>query len=209
MAHILVQVSIPYITNIPEDVAINNWSFEVPSASESNASECGAFLYTFYSGIASYFSTIVEGKVPYFKAYDRADPEPRTPFAEGPMTGLSFPGSDPLPSEVSCCLSFRGVLESGSPPARRRGRVYLGPLGQEVMDNETIGRPGTGFRSSVINAYQAAWGELTTAGIVHEVWSGTSGTGHPVVQAWVDDAFDTQRSRGVRPTVRAVTNGPW
>lgn len=207
--HIVCQVSIPFITNIPEDVAVNNWSFEVATADEANAAQCGEFLYNFYSGIASYYSTLVEGKTPYTKFYDRSDPEPRSPFLEGPLTGVTFPGDDPLPSEVACCLSFRGVLVSGQPPARRRGRVYLGPLGRSVMENETVARPGAPFRSAVLAAYEDAWTALTTAGNVHEVWSPTSSQGHTVVQAWTDNAFDTQRSRGVRATARAVTNGPW
>lgn len=211
MPHILAQVTIPYKTGIPEDVTVNTWSFEIADTNETNFSQVGAFLNTFYSAIDSYMSPVLDLDNVTVKAYDRSDPEPRTPFATGELA-LPVTNDGPvMPEEVAVCLSFRGVLASGAPPARRRGRVYLGPLSTQtiVAGGNSRSRVAGGFIEDVIEGYEAAWAELTTAGNVHEVWSPTDEVGRTVVQAWVDNEFDTQRRRGTASTNRVTTNGPW
>jgi hypothetical protein len=74
-----------------------------------------------------------------------------------------------------------------------------------------------GFRTSVeptfmedmLDAYEAAWAELTTAGLSHAVWSSADDTAYPVIGAWMDNAFDTQRRRGVDATARDTRTGPF
>lgn len=212
MANVLAQVAVPYRTGLPEDVSVNTWSFDVADTGSSSLGQIGAFLDTFYTAVIPYYSPVVVPANATLKMYDRAEPEPRTPIYEGTgFTTSTAPGIG-LPEEVSVCMSFRGVLASGSPAARRRGRIYLGPLATDVLlltDPLERSRVDPDFIGTVLDAYEAAWGELTGAGNVHEVWSAADGVGRPVVSVWMDNEFDTQRRRGTRATARTTRNGPF
>lgn len=211
MAHIHAQVTLPYFSGLPGDVAVNNWSFDSGSAGTGGtiAAEIGAFLIAFYGGLKDYLSPAINTEQVSGKFYDRADPEPRTPFNQGTFD-LGAPGSTlGLPEEVATCFSFRGNLESGQPPARRRGRVFLGPLNESVLAYSGRTVVDQDFIDDVFIAYNAAWDELTTSGLVHEVWSPTDEEGYTVTSAWMDDAFDTQRRRGPLATGRTTEAGPF
>ena len=211
MVDILAQVVIPYRSGIPEDVAVNTWSFDVADDDETNLGQIGQFLNVFYSGIDSLLSPVLDLGLVRGKFYRRSDPEPRTPVLDEVFDLGDGNTGGVFPEEVAACLSFRGVLQSGEPAARRRGRVYLGPLSDNVLvgDGQLRSRMPLAVRTTILDAYEAAWGELTTAGNVHTVWSSADATRYPVVQAWVDDAFDTQRRRGPAATTRTTRNGPF
>jgi hypothetical protein len=211
MADVQAQISIPYYTGLPADVSVNVWNFEAPDA-EDAAPEIGAFLLGFYTTISAFCSPILDFTQVSAKLYNRADPEPRTPFIDTVNDlGDDNLANSGLPEEVSLCLSFHGVYDSGSPKARRRGRIYLPPLDSDQTITSTSGRTvfQTAFITAVLNAYEAAWAELTTAGTVHAVWSTVDETSYPVVTAWMDDAPDTQRRRGPLATYRDTRNGPF
>lgn len=211
MVDILAQVSIPYRTTLPEDVAVNTWSFRIADDTETELAQVGAFLQTFYEAISNRLSPVLDLTQTRGRFYNRADPEPRSPLIDAIFNlGVDNTGGV-FPEEVAAVLSFRGVLESGQPAARRRGRVFLGPLSDAVLTGGDANRSvfSTTFVTQVLNAYEAAWAELTTAGNAHVVWSTTDGEEHPVVQAWMDNALDTQRRRGVRATARDTRNGPF
>lgn len=209
MADYAVQVTIPYKTGVPADVTTNVWHFHT-TVGEGDATQIGAFLSTIYTAFIPYASSVLDFTKTGVKGYDLADPEPRSPAWSGTSDLGDGNDTNPiLPEEVAACLSFRANLESGQPPARRRGRIYLGPLSTDVMAD--IGRSvltGT-FMDDMLAAYEAAWAELTDAGLSHSVWSPTDGVGRPVVSAWMDNAFDTQRRRGVRATVRTTVDAPF
>jgi hypothetical protein len=122
----------------------------------------------------------------------------------------------PLPSEMAVALSFRG--DYGSTPefgsdigpgggrlrlrARHRGRLYIGPLGLNALDSDS-----TTKRAFVKNS---ARGIITTAAkklMDYDeprwgTWSRRNAAVYPLVECWVDDAFDVQRRRGEDPLVR-------
>lgn len=212
MPNVLAQTTLPYLTGFPEDVSVNTWSFDIASTDESNLLEIASFLGVFYGGVMPYYSEVVDSQNFGVKIYDRADPEPRTPLFDTTGALAVGPGEGGLPEEVAVCLSFRGVLASGSPPARRRGRVYLGPLNGSAIslaDAQNRVYVAQDFIDDIVSAYELAWAELTTAGNVHEVWSSAAGAGYTVVAGWVDNAFDTQRRRGVRANSRTTFEGPF
>lgn len=209
MADIAVQVSVPYYNGTPADVSTNVWHFHTTSG-DPDPAQVGAFIETIYTAFIPYASSVLNFTEASAKAYDMADPEPRSPVWEGINDFGDGNITNPIiPEEVAVCLSFRGVLESGAPPARRRGRVYLGPLSTEVVADTGRSIVLQAFIDDMLAAYEAAWAELTDAGLSHCVWSPTDGVGRPVVYAWMDNAFDTQRRRGVPATSRTSVSGPF
>lgn len=204
MVAIKAQVTIPYFSAVPTDVAVNVWSFNVADDTTGELSQVGAFLNTFYSAIVSYMSPLLDTENASVKGYVRTDAEPQVPRLSGPLVlGPSGTG-DPLPEEVAVCLSFRGALVSGQVPARRRGRVFLGPLRGPVVQVGASSRAevAAGFQEDIEDAIVAATAELTTAGNAHTIWSQTNEENITVTDYWVDNAFDTQRKRGRAPTSR-------
>jgi len=129
-----------------------------------------------------------------------------------------------MPSEVAVCLSLEGLVfgvpeESGSirPAARRRGRLYLGPLfgGATVAVPESVtNRPRVSdvFQDAILDAYEVlcAYINSTTGpqgnvdSLRSVVYSPTTAQAWPVYNAWVDDAFDTIRSRGEKSVLRTT-----
>ena len=100
------------------------------------------------------------------------------------------------PREIACCLSFY----SGFNRPRSRGRLYL-PFHFLGASSSIANRPSAAHRTKA--------GQLATVfqdlGGVDVDWCVYSKTDHapkPVTNWWVDDEWDTVRSRGLRSTVR-------
>jgi hypothetical protein len=138
------------------------------------------------------------------KLYDMAEPEPRDIQGEAVATRAA-PGTSG-PREIAVCLSF---FAANNRP-RNRGRLYLGPVTFQQIGE----RPNTSVRDQAI----AVGTILRNLGGVDVDWSVYSPTIHqlsgveaafqPVSTMWVDDEWDTVRSRGYRATTRtqAVIN---
>lgn len=133
--------------------------------------------------------------------YKLSDPPPRVPTFERTWDFESTIPSNGLPSEVALVLSFQAERVSGLSQARRRGRIYLGPIGsnQNVLgrpNNDVIGR-AVDFGESLLSASGLAdW----TWVVYSEVNQGAA----PVTNGWVDDSWDTQRRRGIQSTSRTT-----
>lgn len=152
---------------------------------------------------------------------------PRTPLG-GPLSRTTFTlggsgGQPSMPRECAVVLSLSaphaGIAEDvpggpvgpkgdTHPAARHRGRVYLGPLNNSAVGSGSNG-PGVKntFRDLIVT--QAALlmtncntiaGGTTGWGI----WSRKDAAIYPVTHGWVDDAFDTQRRRGIGSTARST-----
>lgn len=160
MSRLLAQVAIPYTSGVPEDVSVNTWAFDTGAGGVSvpSISAIISGLVGFYDEVDEIYSEII-GSDYQIKLYDIDEPEPRTPLS---VVETAWPdaGSNPLPEEVACCLSFRGLYASGSPPARRRGRVYIGPLGTTAA-GELSGRSAPAAIVETVLAAGVA--NLTTA----------------------------------------------
>jgi len=117
-------------------------------------------------------------------------------------------GTSGLPEEVALCMSYSAdlssVAERGAggtrPRARRRGRVFIGPLSQAAAQQDTTTKrtkPATVALSAwTDNAKQFLATALLADGWTWCVFSPTLWEMFDVTQVWVDDAFDTQRRRG-------------
>lgn len=150
-----------------------------------------------------------------YKVFNMDHPTPRAPVA-APAAQNMTPQitTTPLPSEVACCLSFRGALVSGTAPGRRRGRVFIGPLNTNAVAWETASghaRPVSGLLTALTAGANRLKDNLAALAIVWCVYSPTSRGGGaasagctPCSYAWVDDAFDTQRRRGIKAGTRTA-----
>ena len=134
------------------------------------------------------------------KTYNLEDPPIRVPTNYEETLPTSFSSSSP-PEEVAACATLHGSVPPAS--ARRRGRIYIGPLNQNAIQNGTSStrcKPDEGFINvlaaacaRVIDTPLIAWSIRSTRPAVNYV---------PIVSGYVDDAFDTQRRRGTDPTAR-------
>jgi hypothetical protein len=127
------------------------------------------------------------------RVYDKADDKPRQPKATVTRPQRTGPAA-PAPYEVALCLSF--YSERNIP--RRRGRIYLGPL---TAGNANSERPSAGLLTLALDM-ATAFSALGGANVTWQVYSPTTDDTMPVTNAWCDDAWDTQRRRGLKPASR-------
>lgn len=222
MALLRAMVQLAHVSGLAEDKATNTFHFSTlsnpPSVLELNAIRDRLIdVYTTIppgaaSALQSFFSTEMAQIGHTISFYDLADPEPRVPVRVDNFSLTVAPNGDPLPGEVAVCMSFQGALESGLKQARRRGRIYHGRFDK---DSSSAGRPS----DPLMDTLQANGLRLVTASEAAADWSWivlsrehvTSAedprpsypqTFAVVTNGWVDNAFDTQRRRGLAPTIR-------
>lgn len=159
-------------------------------------------------------------------AYDTDDLSGNSPMGS-PIGSLNFTmptagAGSGLPEEVAVICSYHGDLTNvpvtqanpAPPPAtirpaqRRRGRLYLGPLqanaGQEASSQF---RPVVQLRNELGYAFKDLCNTVKAIDPVTEqyyvgVWSKADEEVWEAVGGYVDDAWDTQRRRGLAPTIR-------
>lgn len=128
--------------------------------------------------------------------YNMSDPEPREPKAVA-----TVPAATPTlglgPREVALCLSYYG--DRNLP--RQRGRIYLGPFADTAM----AARPTTGIMDQAIALGQGL-GEIGGEDISWRVFSPTTNTNHHIRHIWVNNEWDTRRSRQLKETERRTSD---
>lgn len=206
MPIIAATVSFEAASSLPEDVITNTFHFD--GEFSPNWQNLDDILHDFYTAVPSGWNSIsaympdsrVSGTVTY-RYYDLADTPPRAPVHEETRT-FTPSSTAALPAEVALCLSFQSTKVSGLAQARRRNRVYLGPF---ITSVNSAGRPSTGLIGSVAASARDMLAAANSA--ISWDWvtrSPTAGTTETVDNGWVDDAWDTQRRRGVQPTTRVL-----
>jgi len=191
----------------PEDVIINTFWFGGPGAGTEAQmmTDITTALGTFYQLVDQYFSSNIQTNGNTVTFYDMADGTPRVPVGITTLANLTC-DTTALPDEVALCLSFQGDRVSGIPQARLRGRVFLGPLGRAALGAAGLGdRPVAAARTAWANAGDGLL--AASAAATNWEWGVFSQDYNiftPITNGWVDDAFDTQRRRGLRPINRTV-----
>lgn len=239
MPVIKAQIVLPRTTGLPEDQVTNTLWYTAPDAVVAAPLIAAAITDFFNSGAtqnapiaarihAGISRTALSSQVRFYQGATVNDvagsPYLIAPFTLGPI-GAASPGNLALPGEVSCCLSFHGDLSGvpedtpGLPPgpagdahpaARKRGRIYVGPLTMGATVADTGAANGDQLPSGFfINDLAFAAGQLhraslATVNIVWVVASRRDNVVSPVTGGWVDNAFDTQRRRGVKATARTA-----
>lgn len=210
-----VQATFQGRSNDPKDQFVNGLYFDLGADGvAASAEQLANTVHAFYNvaatpstlAIADYLSAFISNTVTY-KIYDMADPEPRVPIIE--QRTLDNPNPTPadnLPEEVAICISFRGELPN---TARRRGRIYVGPLNINALNQSLSIDQATRPNATCLNAFRdtanGLMEEIATLGWQWVIRSTVPSTNYvPVVAGWVNNAFDTQRRRGVVPTSRVI-----
>jgi hypothetical protein len=138
--------------------------------------------------------------------YDLGEAQPRTPHTftfTVPGAGNAPAAQIPLPAEVALCLS----LKSDHNGPRGMGRVYLGPWHSGAITNVTDfgeARPHPDLQTSMGLAAGALKTAALNAVLPWSVLSRADDTTYPIVKGWVDNAWDTQRSRGMKASGRVL-----
>lgn len=201
MSILRVQSSLHTSSGLPEDRIVTTW-FCSTDITGSTFGDIRTAWLNFQDDVVGIYPGTVEQNGHDIKIYDMADVEPRAPIYEGTWDFGTAPAGDPMPSEVALCLSYQAERLSGVNQASRRGRMFLGPLDVDQNDD---GRPQAATVSLLVASFVTFVGDLATDLISFGVYSRVLSEFHAAVQCWSDDAFDTQRRRGVAPTSRVTS----
>lgn len=123
-------------------------------------------------------------------------PPPQYPLAETVVNEGSHAAWH-CPGEVALCLSFYSVRNV----PRHRGRLYL-PVAHRSSGPGA--NPGLSIMTDAI-ALAQAFGNLGGVNVDWSVWSTRDSVARKATDVWVDDEWDTVRSRGIPPKVPRAT----
>lgn len=209
-----VQVRLQLASGLPEDVSVNTFAFrQIGGGIPDGNSAIFATQLWFNLATDGYLGPQVsrEPNAHSTKVYRILDPEPRVPVASVPFTTADIQTNNgALPNEISVVTTFYGDAPSGIPAARRRGRIYIGPLADfSVLDPSGYARPSqTGFINGLLDRVGAWLNVMEENDMEFEVWSRTQGAVFPVTRFSCDNEYDIQRRRGSKATVRTYRNHP-
>lgn len=219
-------IQFPYTIVGPKELSVVDFTFFEDGAYDEGVAELLVDILHFAivtptdlgfgaKSIGGFLSPLVSRVIPWsIKVYDAENggsPKREETFTDLPASATV----SALPSEVACVLSFNanltglqeqgeefvenGVTKRRRPKAQRRGRNYWGPFNSSAADEASPGRPSTALRNHLADLGQ----QLLPGGAIDVlpdtawvVYSSIAGA-HPVVAGHVDDAWDTQRRRGV------------
>lgn len=207
---------------LEEDRIINTWHTDDGQELENIADlpDVAQALVDFYLGMEGWLSSVLSSSTNahFIRSYivrPGAGPQGQdllgSPQNLRTFTTAALSAQPPMPSEVACVLGMNADLtnvaeELGQtrPASRRRGRVYFGPLPTNAISNQgSDARPLAALRTALLNEGEGLV-DAISVGTAHQlaVYSRTDGDARPVIRMTVDDAFDTIRSRGIKPSLK-------
>lgn len=185
MAIYRAQISFPFDTAFPRDaVSIN------PHFFGNNADALADALVNNVQAITE----VGASRSFTIKIYDAQQPPPNHPL-ETRINGTGF-STSAKPREIAVCLSYYSTWNR----PRYRGRLYI--PGQFVSGSFDL-RP-SGAQRVIVGNWATALSQNLPASHNWVVYSRTNDAAYGVSDWWVDDEWDIQRSRGLRPTDRLV-----
>lgn len=188
------QVAAQMDTTLPRDALVNTLHFDVATVLVDADALCEDLAEVFATGWYANPTQIV------VNAYE-IGPPPNFPVGHAEMNmGLSPESS--CSREVAICLSY--YAERNLP--RQRGRIFLPLCGTSYSDSAP--RPPEAQMQQALDL-AGGFADLGGVDVDWQVYSPTDGQGRNVTNAWVDDEWDTIRSRGLRGSMRLMeTVGP-
>ena len=203
MPFVRAQVIIRTADQLPANFVTNSFAF-VMAADQLTADAVTDVIKGFYDDIQPFLSAAVAKNGHAIKFTDILGAAPNYPFSETSFDLDVQPVGTQLPREVSMVTSFQSSRVAGLTQSRRRGRLYIGPL--NVTTLSSAGDPQSTFRLGLVNATEALKTAVDALGapqsVTWVVWSDANQDAVPVLNGWVDSAWDTQRSRGKQSVER-------
>lgn len=209
-------------SGLPTDRFVTSWAFvritgSIATGGAQQADEVAERLREFWlepaggNIVASFLPTSIANRGLEIRCYDLGDPpgnkQAGIPGREPRIYNFpaNFGNASPsLPREVAVTLSF--YARRSTP--RTRGRVYLGPLTQAATDGTPECKVSEAFRTCIAAAAdRLANAEGAGDDMNWGVLSPTDEEIRGVTGGWVDDAFDTIRSRGQEAGTRTEWGG--
>lgn len=195
------QMTLSMTSNVTADEVVNTLYFS-GSTPSTDAGVIETLMEGLYDDLNSVYSVDVRQNNHVLKIFNLDDTKPRVPILETLYSFPAAPSTSSLPHEVALCLSFQAARQSGIPQARRRGRIYVGPLRTAAV------AAGGEVQASVVTQLATIGDDFLTAtaasAVVWGVYSTVDQDLYAVANGWVDNAFDTQRRRGTTATARTV-----
>lgn len=201
---------------LPEDRYVTTWCFELVAAWNPavHPAAIATALTAFYNNpvgaemnVSNWLGTQVNRATNAAKvvSYWLGETPPRAPHSVSWTVGAINPGTPlPLPAEVAVVTSF----QSDKTGPRGKGRVYIGPLNVSAATPTESGdaRPTAQFRTVINNAAKglAESAVLVDAGLMWSQLSQVDAEARPVISGYTDNAFDTQRRRGLVTSSRST-----
>lgn len=208
MGRYFAQVNLLSATGNTEDTQINGFACgTIPDLTSTYATNWNIAISAFYEAVRAAGGLRGMAQGPHLiKFYDIEGSAPNYPIFERTFNLASAPGAIELPQEVALCISYSNEAAVTVPRARRRGRIYISGWSEAVND---AGRPTT----TLTNALRTAFGNYVVAfngygDLSAGIWSRTNGQVYPIETAWVDNEWDTMRSRGGKSTARSTWTLP-
>jgi len=223
-----VQVRLPGLSGLPEDVFINTLHFSGSAATLDPARVLAAIVNLYNTpppgntnNMGKFISAVVSRSEPVqvrFYGVEVGSPS-GAPYAEGTFI-LGAPVSNtPLPEEVALVSSFASTAVGLATVPNKRGRNFVGPLVNTGLSTGPPSRPATVLTASIVASYKEFRAEMngsSPGGPDKWVTMSVQYSGAPpnrvpsvittanVVHGWVDNAWDTQRRRGIAPDARTT-----
>lgn len=213
-----VNVSLPYFTNMPEDVIVNTFHliFDAGGGTLPTNTDYGNLadnLDAFYEACytAPGLKANWTGNTLTMKFYRLILPEPRPPAFTTTRTIAAAGNDGSVPIETCVCLSYRANYIAGVSQARQRGRIFMGGFATLTDVGTTTKFPeiNVGTRTKFCNAMSAfrtacladnwTWVVLSPSQVRDSLQETFD-----VAGGWVDNEPDTQRRRGFKSLVRTT-----
>lgn len=213
------QHSIQDIDQLSKDRYVTTfYSAFIGDATDTQLAGTAAVIKSFYQ-VAGDPNTIVtmlakhcDGEGTTIKAYvvDTA-PHHEPVYTETYDLGISADNEDNLPGEVAVVLSYKSNVAPTVALGRTRGRIYIGPLNHFASTNDGVrgpARPSVTMMNALLAGAATLKSGFSAAGGSWVVESPTLMKAlapvhsFAVTSASVDNAFDTQRRRGVGASLR-------
>ena len=200
------QVNTEAFSGDSADVAVTN--FYVLSDTTPDASDMDDWrdaITNLWNNTKNSFAWLGRATGPHsIKFYAEDTGVPNYPFGERVFSFSSSGAAYDLPAEVSLAISYANDSLNSIPRARRRGRVYLSGFGG---GSNTAGRPATTYVSDIADDLEAYVNEVNLIpDLTACVYSRTNTAGYAIERVWVDNEWDTMRSRGGTATLRETRN---
>jgi hypothetical protein len=231
----LVTATLAHTSGLPEDSVVMDWAVAGgnPADVPSHAAVLDAFA-AFYSdamplaltSFGDYISSEISrvGSPHMLRLYDITNDLSGTPHGS-PLAIQSFAidagaGGQNFPGEVALAITLEALgredaaVEASSgttrPKQRRTGRVYIGPLKVSAGVTTGTSRPSASIITHFLEAIDVLNADLIALsnGEALGVWSRSDATVRALEAVSIDNAWDTQRRRGVAATARTRNTLP-